>query len=87
MGSIPGRDKRFFLFSKTSSEPVTLLVSEYFHPWELSGRGWNLSTQLHLAHGCPAFLWQRATPINVGWCEGLTWKNNKVVYIIAKVIV
>jgi hypothetical protein len=26
-------------------------------------------------HGPPTFLWERATPITVGWFAGNTWKN------------
>jgi len=33
-----------------------------------------------LEHGHPTHLWQRATPITVGWFESHMWKNNNVVY-------
>ena len=36
---------------------------------------------LHLHHGPPTLLWQRATPVSVGWFAGRTWKNNNKWYI------
>jgi len=35
-----------------------------------------------LGHGSPTFVWQRATPVIVGWFGGSTWKNNNKWYTL-----
>jgi hypothetical protein len=68
---------RMMLFLYDLLLPVSIVLhSEWNGALWTEQNGWYRVTRVSVNQGRPNILWQRSTPIIVGWFVGHTWKNN-----------